>query len=316
MASFFSIAGQVERLKNAGAAVAGAVQNIASAVTFGAVPKVGFTSSIPILAKAAENPLKAAAAVAIAINPAGAVAAAKAVIPKITSTAVSVVKSLSPAQKVIAAVATPTAAGILISSSKARESVTKAPASLANFGVNLGNVIDNPSFSNIGKTFKDNPLIASAAGLATAATVGGGLGLAANTVATIMNTKSTNSNTVGGVADISNNKYDVKVAQESADSATEIAKIQSEAALNIAKEQTKQYEMALEAAKLPSSSSTTLTPSETVIAAPKPKKKATKKKKTKKKAKPKPKKKAKKKAKPKKKKKKVLNTKKKKKKKR
>jgi len=90
------------------------------------------------------------------------------------------------------------ATNVLTSSSKAREELVNAPSSLANFGSNLGGVIENPSIENAKKLFMENPLISTTAvavgGLAVGKAVLGIGSTIANTMALNENTKATTDN--------------------------------------------------------------------------------------------------------------------------
>jgi hypothetical protein len=103
-----------------------------------------------------------------------------------TSIAANPIKSAA-----IAAITTP----ILVSSGKARESIIQTPASVFNFGSNLGSFIDKPSVSTGTTIFKENPVVSSLA-------VGGsalGLGILGskliNPIVTAQNTAALRDNT-------------------------------------------------------------------------------------------------------------------------
>ena len=102
----------------------------------------------------------------------------------------------APIKSTAVAVAAIPVTAAVVSSSKLQNSIVKAPSELANFGSNVGKLIDNPTIANVKETFKENPILSGAAIAAGAAVVGGGLGLAANTVATFMNTKATKENSL------------------------------------------------------------------------------------------------------------------------
>lgn len=181
---FFSVAGQVERLKNVAATLNAAFNPFSQEKVVANVENKTLKTALETVAN---HPYLAAGVVAGGITAVAQPAAAAAV-----------VKSAIPATtkgKVAAAVIAPVAIGALTTSEKAREGVLNAPSSLANFGANVGKVIESPSLATIKETFKENPVIATAATLGAAAVVGGGIGLAANTVATALNTRATNANT-------------------------------------------------------------------------------------------------------------------------
>lgn len=66
--------------------------------------------------------------------------------------------------KIIGAVATPIVAGVIISQPlKAAEAISKTPAALTNVGANIGNLVANPSLSNVKTLFTENPLLVGGA---------------------------------------------------------------------------------------------------------------------------------------------------------
>jgi hypothetical protein len=98
--------------------------------------------------------------------------------------------------KIAAAVAVPVVLGAVAQNpGQTLGAVASAPGALANFGGNLGNLAANPSIANVETLIKENPVVATAAGAAIVAAVGGGIGLAANTVATFTNSQATKANT-------------------------------------------------------------------------------------------------------------------------
>lgn len=179
---FLSIAGQAERLKNAGAAVLGAVQNVASTVTLGAVPKVEFEGNKFAVA-IAEKPAQAALVLATLATPKTAVTVAKQAASGVAKVASSTFSSLSGLQKAAVVAAAPVVAGTLISSEKARSGVINAPTGLVNVGTNIGKLIENPSVSNAATIFKENPILGTAAAVIPALVVGGAVTKTAVTVA-------------------------------------------------------------------------------------------------------------------------------------
>lgn len=216
---FLSLAGQKERLINAGKSIAGAVQNIGSTLTLGAIPKVKFEGNV-IATKIAQNPVQTAAVIATVANPAGAVAAAKLVATKAAAAVKSVVSSLSPTQKVLAAVATPIAAGAIVSSKKLQSGIATAPSSLANFGSNIGKLVDKPSIKAAKELITENPVLTGITAAGALAVVGGGIGLAANTIATMRNSSATAKNsqimevpTAPAVAQIVTQPQEIRVIQ-------------------------------------------------------------------------------------------------------
>lgn len=185
---FFSIAGQVERLTN----VAGTLN---AAFNPFSKDKVQANVTNPTMKTALEtvanHPYIAAGAAAGAITavayPAAALSAAKAAIP-------TTIKG-----KVAAAIAAPIVVGVIAKSGKAREALLEAPSSLTQLGAGVGELIEEPSLKKAWELVKEHPIAAGAAAAGAAIVVGGGIGLAANTVATMLNTKETKENTLGGV---------------------------------------------------------------------------------------------------------------------
>lgn len=133
----------------------------------------------------------AAGGAAAAIAEKGIVGAATALIPATTK------------GKVIAAVAAPISLGAIISQpEKTLGAVASAPSALANFGGNVATLVAEPSVENLKNLVKENPVISTLAGAGVIATVGGGVGLAANTLATFTNSQATRANTAAGTGDI------------------------------------------------------------------------------------------------------------------
>lgn len=94
--------------------------------------------------------------------------------------------------KVIAAIAAPVVGSAIISNpGGALSAVTKT----AKAQIDLGKVIANPSVSSAEQYLKEHPGASVAIGAGTVAAIGGGLGLAANTAATFLNSRATNANT-------------------------------------------------------------------------------------------------------------------------
>jgi hypothetical protein len=165
------------------------------------------------------------------------------------SFASNVFKSLTPIQQVGGIAAATVAVPAVISSTKLQQTVIKAPSALVNFGSNIGKAIDNPTLENITNIAKENPIVTSLAGIATVAAVGGGIGLAANTISTMTNTAATKKNTnapaeaaiIGGSGDwsyppnydevLKNFGYDTKSTNETN---LKIAQMQTDAAVKIA----------------------------------------------------------------------------------
>jgi cell division septation protein DedD len=260
-------------ISNVGATFSAIGQNIAATVTGKSAPFT-FTSPIPGAAKIAEHPFATAAVLATALNPKGAITAVKVVGAKVGGAAKNLFESLSPLQKLGVGLAAPVVIGAVSKSKKLQGDILKAPTSLTNFGANVGNLIDNPSLSNLTKTFKENPAVSSVVGLAGVAAVSGLALGAASVITNIQNTRSVKANTSATL-------------QSTLDSTPTLAAI------------TQPFTPSLPVQAAPVAVSTTPSSVPATVAKPKAKKKSKKKakKKSKKKAKKKSKKKAKKKSK-------------------
>lgn len=280
--SFFSVAGQLERLANVGNTLVAAVTGK------GVQSNTGIKVVDQVLSTAASNPFSTAAIAATVVNPAGAVNAVK-----------SVFTALPTSAKVISIVATPVVVGAVVENPKIAVEAAKTPSKLANFGSNASALLANPSVDNLKTLVKENPVIAAGTALAGAAVVGGGLGLAANTAATYFNTQSTNKNTQPAEITVpkgsdpmeymqdwikqqqkamETNKQDVQIAEIQAKAQKEA----NEAAIEIAKLQVQPVNNAIStptAAPLTPSKVVKKTTKKKKKATPKKKKKATKKKK-------------------------------------
>jgi len=183
---FFSLAGQAERLSNAG-------NTILSALTGKGVEAT--TSIKPLntaLSTVASNPYLSAAAVATVVNPAGAVAAIK----EVAGAASTAFKAAPLATKAKVTVATGLIAPLIIAQpGKTAQTIAEAPGNIVNFESNLVSFYKNPSLSSAKDIFKENPVIAGGAAVAAVAATGIGLAGTANTVATFMNTQAMKANT-------------------------------------------------------------------------------------------------------------------------
>lgn len=172
---FFSIAGQKERLANAGNTVLAAITGK------GVVSNTGQKQVDAVLGFAASNPFLTAVAGAIAANPSAAAGTLKAGYA-----------ALSPGAKVASVVAAPVVVGAVASNPKLITKTAKAPSELASFGSDLGNLLEDPSLSNAAQVVKNSPLISAGIAAGGAALIGGGI---AGTIATIQNTKAIKKNT-------------------------------------------------------------------------------------------------------------------------
>lgn len=176
---FFSVAGQLERLAN--------VKNtlIAAVTGQGVKSNTGNAVVDKALSTAASHPFATAAIATAVVAPTTTVNAIK----EVAKGAVSSFVAAPVATKAAVVIAAPIATSAVLQSPKLQKAIVNAPKSLANVGSNVGNLIENPSIENAKKLVTENPIIAGGAALAGIAAVGGGLGLAANTVAMMGNTK-------------------------------------------------------------------------------------------------------------------------------
>lgn len=196
--SFFSIAGQKERLTNAVLTVGAAIQNVGSTLTFGAISKSNISATNPgstlgkVGAIIANNPAQTAGIAAIAVNPSGAVAAIKATGSAVATAVKSTFSSLSPLGKVATIATAPIAVSAIAQSPKLQSGIANAPSSLTNFGTNVGKFVENPSGATASAILRENPVIAAgvvAAGISS-------VGLAAGSLITsVANTVTTRENT-------------------------------------------------------------------------------------------------------------------------
>lgn len=182
---FLSVAGQVERLKNVAATLNAAFNPFSSQKVQANTSSAGLNAGLEAFAN---HPYVTAGVIAGGVtavnNPSKALALAKSLIPK------------SVTGKIAAAAAVPIVAGVVASNPIASfNAVAQAPSSFANFGYNVGDFAQNPSVEGAKKIFRENPIVAGIVGTLGVIGVGGGLGLAANTIATLINSKATRQNT-------------------------------------------------------------------------------------------------------------------------
>jgi hypothetical protein len=111
----------------------------------------------------------------------------------------TVAKALIPTTtkgKIIAAVAVPIVGlGILKNPEGAIATAGNVVSSTANFIGNASDVVANPSIAGVVTTVKENPIVSAAAAIGVAGLISGGVGLAANTLATYTNSTATRANT-------------------------------------------------------------------------------------------------------------------------
>jgi hypothetical protein len=136
--SFFSAAGQKERLTNV-------VNTLKAAVTGkGVQAHTGIKALDTTLSAAASHPFLTAAAASVAVAPKAAVAAGKAVI----SAAGPTLKSIATAHPIATTatvIASPAIVSTVVTSSKLRTALVNAPKTLVSAGTSLGSAIDNQS---------------------------------------------------------------------------------------------------------------------------------------------------------------------------
>lgn len=184
--SFFSLSGQAERLSNAGSTILAAVTGK------GVTSNTGVNVIDKVLGAAASNPFITAAAGAVAVNPAGAVAAVKAVSSSISSS----FSAASTATKAKVLIGTGLIAPAVIANPlKAAEAVSKAPSSVINIEKNLVSFYKEPSLSSAATVFKENPVVTGLIGAAGVAAVGVGIGAAGSIASNLVNTQATKANT-------------------------------------------------------------------------------------------------------------------------
>jgi len=153
---FFSIKGQIERIKNVGAVLNSAFNPLAQ--NKGVTANVSNPTLKKVLETTASHPYVTAGIVAGGITAVThPVAAIKAIIPSSTK------------GKFAAAIIYPTVIGAIAKApTKSLEIVTSTPSAFANVGGNVADLAQNPSISNVKKLFIENPVITSAAAAAAA----------------------------------------------------------------------------------------------------------------------------------------------------
>jgi hypothetical protein len=98
--------------------------------------------------------------------------------------------------KLIAAAVVPVVASAVINKPSL---LVTTPSSILNFQSNAGKLIANPSIENAKTLLTENPVVSTLVGAGAVAAVGGGIGLAANTIATFTNSQATKENTNAGL---------------------------------------------------------------------------------------------------------------------
>lgn len=279
---FFSVAGQVERIKNVGATLSSALNPFSK-------DKIIATVSNPVLKSGLEFVANNPYSTALVAATAGTTGARTAV--------VKAVSKLSPITKIVTGSVGLATVGVVAGNPATLNPIIKGasgltPESILKFGTATGKATKQPSINNITAIAKENPVITGAlalgAGIIAAKTLPSIINYQ-NTKEVIKNTEATLKNTQAGsdftAPPAETNKKDVDIAeenrkalQEQAKTEKEIAEINAKAALDLAKEQTKQLEIATKATPA-------ITPAIVPTTAKKTVKKKKAKKKTKKKAK-------------------------------
>lgn len=175
------------------------IQTIGNQAAFNALSEK--VNSAPLTTQIGKIVLNTGTAAAAVVG--GGAALGSTTAKSIVSAVAPVVSKVIPSTtkgKVIAAVAAPVVVGAIANQpTKAIKAAVEAPANLANFGGNVANLAANPSVANLKTLVTENPVIAAGTALAGAAAIGGGIGLAANTVATFANSQATKANTEASV---------------------------------------------------------------------------------------------------------------------
>lgn len=170
------------------------VDTISSLAKFAVNPnKENAQSIINVVNQSKAMPLSSSISRTVATT--GVAAAAIVSAPIVAPTAAKAVSNFvtnNPGKTAIAITAAVPVTAALIQSPKAREAVVSAPSSLANFGSNVGQLIENPSISNATNIFKENPIVASTIVAGAAIATGAA---SAGVISTLLNTKAVKENT-------------------------------------------------------------------------------------------------------------------------
>lgn len=163
--SFFSIAGQKERLANVVGVVNAAFNPFSKSTVEANVSNPTMKTALETVAN---HPYVTAGVIAggytLATKPVIAAATGKALIPTTTK------------GKIITAVAAPVVIGAVAKQpAQAAKALISAPSALANVGGNVANLASNPSLENLGNLYKENPVIVGGATAAVALLTAKGL---------------------------------------------------------------------------------------------------------------------------------------------
>lgn len=107
----------------------------------------------------------------------------------------SVAKAIIPATtkgKIIGTAATLVVGSAALKSEKTADAIFNTPSSLVNFGGNIGELIEDPSYANVKKIVEENPVLSAATAAGAIIGVGAGVG---GLVASAVNTQATRANT-------------------------------------------------------------------------------------------------------------------------
>lgn len=172
--------------------ISGIVTNPVTAITQGtAASTQKFINSTPL-----QNTVKTVTNVGLA---AVATVGAGAIAEGGITTIGNAVKAIIPATtkgKIIGAIAAPIAIGAFTSApAKTTQAILEAPSNFANFGQNLGVLVQHPSIATAENLAKENPVITTVAAIGAGAAAIGGLGSLANVISNYTNTKATKANT-------------------------------------------------------------------------------------------------------------------------
>lgn len=186
--SFFTIAGQKERLQNVGSTLLAAV----GLKEGGVISNTGVKKVDAVLGAAASHPFVTAGVVAGGMAAAGAKAptAFQAVvtpIAKATGAAVAKAPLKSAAVGIVGLT--------VLKSEKGREAVANAPASVSSFTTNAAALIDNPSIEKAKKLVKEDPVLTGLVGAGGLVAIGAAGRGVASIVTTQLNTEAVKANT-------------------------------------------------------------------------------------------------------------------------
>jgi hypothetical protein len=157
-------------------------------------------------AKTITNTVVNTAIASAAILSAGAALAPESAVGSAGSTIIKAAIA-NPKTALVTAAAIPIVTGIVASApTKSFNAVSSVPRNLANFGSNVGNVIQNPSISSVTTLVKENPIISAGVALAGVGAAGYGL---SGIVSNVLNTEAVKKNTAATLASANNSSIQV-----------------------------------------------------------------------------------------------------------